>query len=462
MNSVQLESAKKLFFILLGVDIAISAVVGLNGFSTVGTLNDIQLGKREVDQSLLSSLEFWEKFSGLAVLTTIGVGLGLVKWLNSCYHFSKVSLGAAGFKNEKWTAAGWIIPGFNLFKPYQIINEIYKAGAPTYTAPDDWKKESGSGLLLTWWIFWAVTHFILWMLSKNMFRKSFRDDLTLPQIVGLYDLQAWVCVISVVIAVLWFVIANHLTQRLIARHALHSSSTVQAQVTAQPLNRQTPSVGLKPISQQSAGTTPSPAMSPELRPTAQPPQTTNHQIPTIEDTEDRIYAQVGEEIESGNTDKGIWTRAFSQAGGDDKQTRVLYIQLRVARLLAAERDQQQPSFTERQTSAEVSGAAVVKMTTETKTGEEQNHAVHAEQLAPTDIQSVALSDAERAHIEKWSATTIQKCYDTLLSIGWKVDSNHDGSFSVTGPKREKHMFMNKNELQGFVASLTFEVATANL
>jgi hypothetical protein len=92
------------------------------------------------------------------------------------------------------------------------------------------------------------------------------------------------------------------------------------------------------------------ALVPPARPIgpSKSPQTTTGEIPSMEDTEDRIYAQVGEEIESGNTDKGIWTRAFSQAGGDDKQTRVLYIQSRVAKLLAAESEQSEALLAEQQ------------------------------------------------------------------------------------------------------------------
>lgn len=217
MNTEQLESAKKLFFTLLAIDIAITAVVGFNAFLTIGTLTDIQSGARAVDQSLLSSLKFWDWFSRLIFLTMIGVGLGLVKWLNSCYRFAKDTLGATGLKNQGWTTAGWIIPIFNLFKPYQIVNEIYKIGAPNYTASDGWQKESGSGLLLTWWIFWAVTHFIGTIIFKQMLRATMRDDITMQQAIDMTEMQAWSCVVSIIIAGLWFAIANTLTQRLAAR-----------------------------------------------------------------------------------------------------------------------------------------------------------------------------------------------------------------------------------------------------
>ncbi|WP_153147349.1 DUF4328 domain-containing protein, partial [Dechloromonas sp. H13] len=224
MSREQLEGAKKLFFILLGIDIAATAIVGFNAFSTVGTLREVQSGARNIDQSMISSLEFWDGFSRLLFFTVIGVGLGLVKWLNACYSFAKQTIGATGFKNERWTAAGWIIPIFNMFKPYQIINEIYKAGSNGYDASDDWKKESGSGVLLTWWIFWAVTHVAGWILGRHLIRTAVRDDITIPQAIGLTELQAWLCMTSIVIAGLWFWVANLLTQRMLDRSPIPANA----------------------------------------------------------------------------------------------------------------------------------------------------------------------------------------------------------------------------------------------
>ena len=56
----------------------------------------------------------------------------------------------------------------------------------------------------------------------------------------------------------------------------------------------------------------------------------------IETHEDRLYEQIAQELESNTVDKGLWTKAYAQAGGDDKQTRALYIKARFARLLLKE------------------------------------------------------------------------------------------------------------------------------
>jgi len=55
----------------------------------------------------------------------------------------------------------------------------------------------------------------------------------------------------------------------------------------------------------------------------------------LNDVEEKAYDQVGQELETNTVDRATWTKAFAQAGGDDKQTRVVYIQLRVEKLVSS-------------------------------------------------------------------------------------------------------------------------------
>lgn len=55
---------------------------------------------------------------------------------------------------------------------------------------------------------------------------------------------------------------------------------------------------------------------------------------TTEAHEELLYAQIAQELDTNTVDKGLWTKMYVQAGGDDQQTRVLYIQARFARLVA--------------------------------------------------------------------------------------------------------------------------------
>jgi hypothetical protein len=50
--------------------------------------------------------------------------------------------------------------------------------------------------------------------------------------------------------------------------------------------------------------------------------------------DDAIYASIAQEIKSGTTDEGLWTRLFAECDGDENKTKAAYIKARAARLTA--------------------------------------------------------------------------------------------------------------------------------
>lgn len=343
MNQEKLESAKGLFFIALGIDIAVTALVVASDLWGEGILKDMAAGTSIPDQSTLSTMAFWDSFGKVMILTVIGVGLGLVKWLNTCYSFAKECIGATGFKNERWTAAGWIIPVFNWFKPYQVLNEIFKAGSPTYVTPDDWKKDSGSGLLMTWWVFYAVTHFIGWIASKQMFRSSMRDDITLSQSIKLVEFHIVFCVVSLLIAGLWFLVAGHLTRRLLERKRIGLTPIFQGQPIAvsQPVSSRYPAPtepsapprgSTQSSERQAAGTTSQEATNAvQFVNQAQTPTP----MPLSSSTEEDFWVTAMAEVEAGQRRPGVWAKAFAENDGDETKAKVSYLKVRVQQLMDA-------------------------------------------------------------------------------------------------------------------------------
>ena len=91
---------------------------------------------------------------------------------------------------------------------------------------------------------------------------------------------------------------------------------------------------IKTNSSEESKTMPStqPTINPIVAPATEPEPTQ----PSPQELEDRCYAQIAQELETNTVDKGVWTKAYAQAGGDDKQTRALYIKTRFDRLIAME------------------------------------------------------------------------------------------------------------------------------
>ena len=52
----------------------------------------------------------------------------------------------------------------------------------------------------------------------------------------------------------------------------------------------------------------------------------------VKHDDESLYETVANEIEAGDIQKGLWTKAFAQSGGNEAQTKALYIQTRVEQL----------------------------------------------------------------------------------------------------------------------------------
>lgn len=288
MNSEKLENAKNAFFKALGIDMLVTAVSIVSDFWAIDVFKGIADGGPAASQSVVGYIEFWGNFSAVMLLTWLWVGWTLVVWLGACYTYAKESLKATGFRHERWRTWGWVIPGLNLFKPYQVLNEIYKVGAAGGVESDDWKKSSGSATLFTWWIFWVISHLVLVSIGKIVLKSSSLESLTLSDVIGYYNVGIFACAMSLVVAGLWFAVAGSLTRRLQER----GSKPFKAVVA--PL----------PAAKLVAG--------------------------------NDAYAAALAEIEEHRLDKGTWARAFADSGGDESKAKALYIKARAESLIKAD------------------------------------------------------------------------------------------------------------------------------
>lgn len=215
MNTQQLIAAKKAFFIALAIDATLTLISLFTNFWAVGVLEDYRSGRiAVVSSSTIEQIELSGSFSRVLLISFLVVGFTLVRWLGECYKYAAEKLNATGFEHETYKWIGWLVPVLNLYKPYKVISEVFKLGSQENTGGDSWKKTSSSNLLLAWWIFWLISHMAMWAVGKQSFRSSFKNDLTLDQIIGLYYGSFFVLITSLVVIGLWYIVAEQLTTRL--------------------------------------------------------------------------------------------------------------------------------------------------------------------------------------------------------------------------------------------------------
>lgn len=100
----------------------------------------------------------------LAALSLMCSYLGcVVFFLMSIFRARKNvdSFGVTGMKHSAGGTVGWFfVPIACLFKPFQVISEIWKASDPKVDAsnPTGWIASAGSMLLNFWWALWIISN----------------------------------------------------------------------------------------------------------------------------------------------------------------------------------------------------------------------------------------------------------------------------------------------------------------
>lgn len=331
----------------LAIDAMVGLLVCINAFHTKGILKAVQSGTRIFSDSLLSSIATWDRVASFTINTAIAVGICVVMWISACYRYSEDVIGAEGFEQKGWKFWGWVIPIISLYKPYKVLSEIYRAGS-SYVGRTGWMQTNASGGLLAWWIAYLIIH-ILMLQSGNWMRHLIGSPLlqtqtpesVLADIIRLYDLRGWFFVMSLIVCVMWLKLINAFTNRLTTRNVVDEEPLAEQTRPRNDQDRTPPRYPTQP-SQQAAvpaapirDRAPSPPGPHKSGPTEFPDFRPR---PAEADTlQASVYEAIAKELESGETDKGLWTRLFAESNGDEKMTKVAYIKQRAAKLMEAER-----------------------------------------------------------------------------------------------------------------------------
>ena len=145
----------------------------------------------------------------LAVLIVTAI-LFLV-WIYRAYR-NLSALGASGLRySANWAVGGWFIPIMNLWRPYQVTAEIWKASDPDCNEPEGeaWQTASVSPLVKLWWALWIIGGMIGGILMRFAFQEP--EDLEALRTRGVAFVAA--DVVDIPAAILAILVVWYITNR---------------------------------------------------------------------------------------------------------------------------------------------------------------------------------------------------------------------------------------------------------
>jgi hypothetical protein len=103
----------------------------------------------------------------------------------NCHHFiaSNRTPSPSMRFSPGWAVGCWFVPFLNLWRPYQVIKEIWKVSAN----PASWKSEEGSALLVAYWTLTLIGNFLFtlsFIMSPNADSIGDQQSLTTINIIS--------------------------------------------------------------------------------------------------------------------------------------------------------------------------------------------------------------------------------------------------------------------------------------
>jgi hypothetical protein len=125
---------------------------------TGDTVTEAEAAANDNRQGIIGVIQFAAYVAGAIVF---------IRWLRAAYRNSDVIAPGARRYGHGWAIGSWFVPFLNLWRPKQIVNDVWRAGG------HDANDTEPGGLLVAWW-----TAFILSGWAANIALRGVFDDQT--------------------------------------------------------------------------------------------------------------------------------------------------------------------------------------------------------------------------------------------------------------------------------------------
>jgi len=113
-----------------------------------------------IDMDLAYQMDDLEIFVVVgSLLLIILAAIFFILWFRRAYYnLHAVAPGQASF-GEGWAAGAWFVPILNLFRPYQIMKEIWEGSQRAM--PHRFPSIASSAIVGNWWALWIISRFAI-------------------------------------------------------------------------------------------------------------------------------------------------------------------------------------------------------------------------------------------------------------------------------------------------------------
>ena len=260
---------------------------------------------------------------GIILIASVMVLVWKYKANENCHGF-----GAHEMRFTPGWAVGWnFVPFMNLFRPYQVMQEIWKVSSD----PVKWQSQTGGTIIQWWWATCVISMLIGQAYSKIVMKNMFHDGgiRQLEQATTLSIATNCAILVSVIMTILVILAIHEKQKKLILDQTGEATSDVSRPFYDDDISAPATYTdsSLQKVTVQGAS-----GMSAEEK---------LNKWPLLKKSEEDLFAMAHFECQSEHCHPGLWAKCIGESLSDEKKAEALYINYRAKQLMDERQKQNQ-------------------------------------------------------------------------------------------------------------------------
>lgn len=170
-NAERAKRAQLLVWIVMGLDVIslVSSLMQLN------LLKDIRNGISFPEEVLRSNDLREGVIAILVLIATVVSAVTFIQWFRRAYY--NLGKRANPLYKDGWAAGAWFVPIISLFRPYQIMKEMWDKTTQLINSKSENKVKDSTAILGVWWALWIISSIAGNFLARASFKAETLDQL---------------------------------------------------------------------------------------------------------------------------------------------------------------------------------------------------------------------------------------------------------------------------------------------
>jgi len=165
-NAERARIAKMFIWFVMAVDI----ISLYSSYLQYNLLTAFQNNEEVTDQMITSNDNREQIVGFIYMIVYIVAGVTFIQWFRRAYY--NLNLRTRCEHTDGWAAAFWFIPILTLFRPYQIMDEMWTKTSSLINSYSLNPKQDSPVVMGLWWGLWIISNFIGQYVLKSAFRSE--------------------------------------------------------------------------------------------------------------------------------------------------------------------------------------------------------------------------------------------------------------------------------------------------